>query len=95
MVERVARRLKVLGDPVRLQILNALRVHEELSVQELMDATGQRQANMSKHLGLMLREGIIARRKESINAFYTIKDPTLQGICLLVSNRLREEGETE
>lgn len=89
--DRAARRLKVLGDPVRLQLLNALRVHGELSVQELMDLTEQRQANVSKHLGILAREGIVSRRKEGVNAFYSIADPSVAGVCLLVYNRLREE----
>lgn len=82
-MERVARRLKLLGDPVRLRLLNALRVHGELSVQELMDRTGQRQANVSKHLGLLAREGLVARRKEGTNVFYSLSDPGVAGICLL------------
>lgn len=90
LVEHAARRLKVLGDPVRVSLLNALRVHEELSVQELMDLTEQRQANVSKHLGILAREGIVQRRKEGTNAFYSIADPSIAGVYLLVCNRLRE-----
>lgn len=90
LVERAARRLKVLGDPVRLRLLNALRVHGELSVQELMDRTGQRQANVSKHLGLLAREGLVARRKEGTNAYYTLRDPGIAGVYLLVVNGLKE-----
>ncbi|MEM1043113.1 MAG: metalloregulator ArsR/SmtB family transcription factor [Bacteroidota bacterium] len=92
LVERAARRLKVLGHPVRLRLLNALRAHGELSVQELMDLTEQRQANASKHLGLLAREGIVRRRKEGINAFYSIADPSIAGIYLLISNRLNEKA---
>ena len=94
-VERAARRLKVLGDPVRLALLNALRVHDELSVQELMDLTGQRQANVSKHLGILAREGVVTRRKEGVNAFYALGDPSVAGVYLLVYNRLREEPAPE
>lgn len=93
-VERAARRLKVLGDPVRLQLLNALRVHAELSVQELVDLTGQRQANVSKHLGILSRDGVVARRKEGVNAYYSIGDASVAGVYLLVYNSLRE-GERE
>lgn len=92
LVEGAARRLKVLGDPVRVSLLNALRVHEELNVQELMDLTEQRQANVSKHLGILAREGIVRRRKEGTNAFYSIADPSIAGVYLLVCNRLRERA---
>lgn len=89
-LNRVARRLKIIGDPVRLQLLNLLRVHTELSVQELVDAAGQRQANVSKHLGIMMREGLVKRRKEGVNAFYSLDDPSLPGICVLVANQVEE-----
>ncbi|PEN12867.1 transcriptional regulator [Longibacter salinarum] len=93
LIERAARRLKVMGDPVRLKLLNLLRVHEELSVQALVDASGQRQANVSKHLGIMMREGLVKRRKEGVNAYYSLDDPSLPGICLLISNTI-EDTET-
>jgi ArsR family transcriptional regulator len=92
MIERVARRLKVMGDPVRLELLNLLRIHEELSVQALVDASGQRQANVSKHLGIMMRDGLVKRRKEGVNAYYSIDDPSVPGVCLLIANAI---GETE
>jgi ArsR family transcriptional regulator len=91
MIERAARRLKVMGDPVRLELLNLLRIHEELSVQALVDASGQRQANVSKHLGVLMREGLVKRRKEGVNAYYSLDDPSIPGICVLISNQLSGE----
>lgn len=90
MIEAAARRLKVMGDPVRLELLNLLRIHEELSVQALVDASGQRQANVSKHLGVLMREGLVKRRKEGVNAYYSLDDPSIPGICVLISNQLGE-----
>ena len=91
MIESAARRLKVMGDPVRLELLNLLRVHGELSVQSLVDASGQRQANVSKHLGIMMREGLVKRRKEGVHAYYSLDDPSLPGICLLIGNALQDK----
>ncbi len=90
LVDRAARRLKVIGDPVRLALLNTLARYGELSVQELVDATAQRQANVSKHLGVLMREGLVRRRKEGVSAIYAVDEPSLQGICLLLANSLRE-----
>lgn len=89
LIEPASRRLKAIGDPVRMQLLNALHRQGEMNVQGLVDATGQRQANVSKHLGVLAREGLIRRRKEGVSAFYAIDEPSLQGICLLLSNSLR------
>ncbi len=95
LIERVAQRFKVLSEPVRLQLLNLLQVEGELSVQEIVEATGLRQANVSKHLNLMAREGLLARRKEGLNVYYSINDPSIEGLCLLVCNRIREEAIRE
>lgn len=91
MIEQVARRFKLLSEPVRLELLNQMQVHGEMSVQELVDATGYQQANVSKHLLLMAREGILNRRKEGLNVFYGIEDPTISGLCMLVCGRLQQE----
>ncbi len=92
LLERIAQRFKVLGEPIRLEILNQLMVHDELNVMRLVELTGQRQANISKHLTLMAREGILERRKDGLNVYYRIADPTIQGICMLVCGRLKEEN---
>jgi DNA-binding transcriptional ArsR family regulator len=91
MIEQVARRFKLLSEPVRLELLNQMQVHGDMSVQELVDATGYQQANVSKHLLLMAREGILNRRKEGLNVFYGIEDPTISGLCILVCGRLQQE----
>lgn len=75
---------------MRLEILSLLHAHGEMNVQEIVDATGQAQGNISKHLGLMLREGLVRRRQEGLYAYYDIDDPTLSAICLLVCTSLRE-----
>ena len=95
LIQRVARRFKVLSEPARLELLNQLQLAGPLSVQELVDATGYGQANVSKHLMLMAREGMLERRKDGLNVYYSIKDPTLHTLCLLVCNRLRQEVAAE
>ncbi|RMF60988.1 MAG: ArsR family transcriptional regulator [Calditrichaeota bacterium] len=91
LLDEVAQRFKVLAEPLRLEILNLLMTHEELNVMRLVELTGQRQANISKHLTLMAREGILQRRKDGLNVYYKIADPTIEDICSLVCDRLREE----
>ncbi|MEM8486932.1 MAG: metalloregulator ArsR/SmtB family transcription factor [Bacteroidota bacterium] len=95
LIDRVARRFKLLSEPVRLQLLSVLHREKELTVQELVEATGQHQANVSKHLNLMAKEGILSRNKEGLFVYYAIKDTTISGLCLLVSGRIRQEIEQE
>jgi ArsR family transcriptional regulator len=94
-IERVSQRFKLLSEPVRLELLNLLQRHGEMNVQDLVDASGQSQANASKHLLLMARAGLLHRRKEGLNVYYAIKDPTIQSLCLLVCTQLRQEMATE
>ncbi len=88
LIKRAAHRFKLMGEPARLELLNALFVAGERNVQELVEATGLGQANVSKHLGLLLRGRLIARRQVGIFAYYRIIDPTLEEICRLVTQQL-------
>lgn len=91
-IEQVARRFKLLSEPVRLVLLNHLHTRGETNVQDLVEATGYQQANVSKHLLLMAREGLLHRRKEGLNVYYAIDDPTVSGLCMLVCSNLRPEA---
>lgn len=92
-IEAVARRFRVLGEPVRLELLNVLHEEGKQSVGALVEATGHQQANVSKHLGRMAEEGLISRTREGVHVYYAVDDPTLSALCLLVSTQLREEAE--
>ncbi|MEZ4701315.1 MAG: metalloregulator ArsR/SmtB family transcription factor [Rhodothermales bacterium] len=95
LTDRIAQRLRVLGEPARLHLLNTLAENGEMNVQELVEATGIHQANASKHLNLMAREGLLSRSKSGLFVYYAIRDASLQGICLLLSGQIREELEQE
>lgn len=75
-LELIAGRFRVLAEPMRLKLLQAMG-NGEMTVTELIAATGSGQANVSKHLGLMWKEGLIARRKEGLNTFYKVADERL------------------
>ena len=92
LLEKIAQRFKALSDPLRLRLLNQLMLNGEMCVMDLVEATGQQQANVSKHLSVMSREGILHRRKQGLKVYYSIDDPSIHGLCLLVCGRLREEG---
>lgn len=91
LIERIAQRFKILSEPSRLELINQLVVNKEMNVMELVEATGQQQANVSKHLNQMAREGILSRQKRGLHVYYRVFDPTIFQICLIVCDRLREE----
>ncbi|MEN8158732.1 MAG: metalloregulator ArsR/SmtB family transcription factor [Myxococcota bacterium] len=83
----VAGRFGALSDPSRLRLLNLL-MQGEKSVQELVEASGFEQPNVSRHLALLRREGIVARRAEGNRALYSIQDPTIVELCEIVCGGL-------
>ena len=90
MVERIARRLSVIGDPTRIRLLNTLR-DGEATVGELTAAAGTTQQNVSRHLGLLHAEGIVARRKDGNYVRYRIVDPSVLAICDAVCGGVIEQ----
>lgn len=89
--ELVARRFAVLGEPTRLRLLNLMHARGEASVSDLVEATGGSQANVSKHLGVLLSERMVTRRREGSKAIYRIADPALIRLCDEVCASLREQ----
>lgn len=88
-LELVAERFRLLGDAVRLRILNTL-AEREMSVADLVTAVGSAQANVSKHLQLLLRSGMVERRKDGLRVFYHVADPRVFQLCDVVCGSLRE-----
>lgn len=91
LAEIIARRFSVLGDVTRLRLLNLIHARGEASVSELVSEVGGTQANVSKHLGVLLGERMVSRRREGSHAFYAIADPTLMNICDEVCAGVREQ----
>lgn len=83
----VAARFRVLSDPTRLALLQALHAGE-LSVGALVRRTRGNQGNVSKHLGLLAAAGMVRKRRAGNHAFYAISDPVVFELCELVCRKL-------
>ena len=88
----VAERFKALAEPARLEILNCLRAGE-LTVSDLVEETGLGQANVSKHLQLLLSLGYVTRRKEGLFAYYTLADKEVFKLCDIMCGRIESETQ--
>jgi ArsR family transcriptional regulator len=86
-LDRMARHFRLLGEPMRLKILQAV-CREPHSVGEIVAATGATQANVSKHLALLAAAGILKREKAGQSAFYGVKDQLVARLCELVHAHL-------
>lgn len=90
VVELVAERFRCMGEPMRIRILEFLRDGER-TVGEITTALGATQQNVSKHLGVLNRAGIVSRRKEGTAARYAIADPMVLDLCERVCASLRDQ----
>ncbi|MCP3958022.1 MAG: winged helix-turn-helix transcriptional regulator [bacterium] len=94
ILERIASRLKAMGNPFRLRILQAL--HEgELSVTEILARVGGSQANVSKHLNVLRGSDLVTSRREGVSVYYRISDATVFSICQSVCDSLLHQASAE
>jgi ArsR family transcriptional regulator len=90
LLQLVADRFKALGDPARLRILSALRGGER-AVGELVERTGLTQANVSKHLALLLRLGFVRRQRSGAFTYYELADRGVFRLCDVMCGRIEDE----
>jgi DNA-binding transcriptional ArsR family regulator len=86
----VAMRFRSLGEPMRLKILRLLEAGE-MTVGQVVDHLHSSQANISKHLKVLVGAGILARRTEGTAAYYSIADPVILKVCDTVCDGLAEK----
>src|SRR5882672_4964399 len=87
--------LRALSDPTRLRII-ALLEKEELSVNELQDATKMGQSRISTHLGLLQEAGLLQSRRDGKRTFYRINpqaDAVAREILQLAVRGAKEMAE--
>lgn len=90
-IDEAARLFGILSDPSRLKLLRALMA-QPLTVSELMEATGMKQGNVSKHLGVLLAARFVSREREGNFARYSLADPRLHELCALMCARIEDDA---
>jgi len=90
LAELIARRFRLLGEPMRIKLLDRLR-DGDATVGELRDAVGASQQNVSKHLGVLLAAGMVSRTKDGNHARYAISDPAVFELCDQVCGGVRRQ----
>ena len=91
LVELIARRFRVIGEPMRIRLLDRLRDEEEATVNDLADTVGASQQNISKHLTVLADAGILARRKDGTHVYYRIADERVFDLCEQVCGSLQAQ----
>jgi DNA-binding transcriptional ArsR family regulator len=90
LAELIAQRFRVIGEPMRIRLLDALRDGPR-TVNELAETLGASQQNVSKHVGVLAHAGIVAREKEGNRVRCSIADASVFELCELVCGGLRQQ----
>ena len=90
LIELVAQRFRVLGEPMRIKLLDRLR-EGDATVGELQQALGASQQNVSKHLGILYDAGMVSRSKDGNHTRYSISDPGVFELCDQVCGGVRRQ----
>jgi DNA-binding transcriptional ArsR family regulator len=91
-LEQVAAYFQTLSEPTRLQILNYLREGEH-NVGELAELCGYTAANVSRHLGMLTKHGMVARESRGTSVYYRIADDQIYALCDLVCGNIARQFE--
>lgn len=87
--EMLGEQFKAFSEPMRLKLVYTL-MDGEKTVSELVEETGGLQANVSKHLRMLLEAGVVERRKQGLNSYYRIADDSIYELCDLMCNSIQE-----
>jgi DNA-binding transcriptional ArsR family regulator len=89
LVELIAERFRVIGEPLRIKLLDRLR-GGDASVGELTVAIGATQQNVSRHLAVLHAAGIVSRQKVGTRVVYGIADQSVFALCESVCGSLQQ-----
>jgi len=90
LAELVARRFRLLAEPMRIRLLDRLR-GGEATVGELAGALETSQQNVSKHLAALAEAGMLGRRKEGNRVYYRIVDESVFTLCEQVCGAVEQQ----
>lgn len=91
LAELIADRFRLLAEPMRVRLLDALR-DGELTVGQLAERTGTTQQNVSKHLKLLVDGGVVARDRRGTASVCSISDPLVFEMCAAVCGGIRRQA---
>ncbi len=88
--ELAAELFGILSTPMRLRILSAL-CDQEKSVSQLLSEIDTTQPNLSQHLNLLYRSGVLAKRKEGTQVIYRVQSEKAVMLCRTVCTQIAIE----
>lgn len=88
--------IQAAAHPIRLAIIELLK-DEEVCVCEIAEKIKAGRSNVSRHLSLMTKAGMLSCRKDGLKIFYKLKTPCilnfLKCVDQIVAERLQESAQ--
>ena len=95
LYRRQAEIAKVLGNAVRLRVLNLIG-DGEVAYADLVDTLGVSKANLSQHLGVLRSAGVVSVRRDGVRVYYRLTFPEIKTLCSamreILAKHLNESG---
>lgn len=91
-LEQMASYFQALSETTRLQILMLLRDGER-NVGELAESCNYTSANISRHLAILSKHGLVARDNRGTSVYYRIADESVYALCDLVCGSIARQIE--
>lgn len=91
LYELKAQVLAAAGHPIRLAIIDFLKDGEQC-VCDIAEHVGAQRSNVSRHLAVLLKAGIVSHRKESLKMIYSLRTPCILEFMQCVTDVLREQA---
>ena len=88
--ESAAELFAVLATPVRLKIISAV-CQREKNVSELLAEIDTTQPNMSQHLAMLYRSGVLAKRRDGTQIYYRLQSERVATLCRAVCTQVAME----
>jgi DNA-binding transcriptional ArsR family regulator len=80
MLEFAAGCFQALSDPTRLKILRALKDGEK-TVHDLVELFSWTQPNISRHLAILAKSGMVKKVKKGQFVYYSVANPRVFTLC--------------
>ncbi len=92
LYELKAEIIQATAHPIRLAIIDYLADGEQC-VCDIVDFVGGQRSNISRHLSVMLKAGVVQCRKDGLKMIYSLKTPCITKFLLCVEQALKEQME--
>lgn len=86
--------IQAVAHPIRLAVIDFLG-EDEQCVCDIVDYVGAQRTNVSRHLGVMLKAGVVESRKDGLKVYYKLRTPCIIKFLDCVTEALRQRVEDE